>query len=119
MKPRTTSRGGGVALFVRNHLPFIERPELNVHANINFECIFIEWSNKEFCNMVVGAVYRHPNSNYDLFMSGFKHALNKMKNTKTEYIKVGDYNIDIHMHESHEGTDKFINTVFLIHCLLL
>ena len=35
-----------------------------------------------------------------------------MHNTKTEYIIAGDYNIDILKHESHEGTDKFINTVF-------
>ena len=35
-----------------------------------------------------------------------------MQNTKTEYIIVSDYNIDILKHESHEGTDKFINTVF-------
>ena len=48
-----------IALFVRNHLPFIERSDLNVHANINYECIFIELSNKEFGNnKVVEAVYR-------------------------------------------------------------
>ena len=50
MKPRTTSTSGGVTLFIRNHLPLIEIPDLNVHANINFECIFIKLSNKELGN---------------------------------------------------------------------
>ena len=58
MKPNTTPRGGGVALVVRNYLPFIERPDLNVHENINFDCIFIELSNKEFGNKVVAVIYR-------------------------------------------------------------
>ena len=45
-------------------------------------------------------------------MSGFKDALNKILHIKTEYIIAGDYNIDVLKHESHEGTDKFMNTVF-------
>ena len=44
-------------------------------------------------------------------MSSFQDALNKMQNTKTEYIIAGHYNIDILKHKTHEGTDKFINAV--------
>ena len=52
-----------------------------------------------------------PHSNYDLFMSGFKDALNKMKNITVEYryIISSDYNIII---LKHEDTDKFINSIF-------
>ena len=50
-----------MTLFIRSTaFLFIERADLNIHAYINFECIFIELSNKEYDNKAVGAVYRPP-----------------------------------------------------------
>ena len=45
MKNRADSRGGGIALYVLECFQLDERPDLNIHANPNFECLLQQfWS---------------------------------------------------------------------------
>ena len=44
-KNRTSGRGGGVALFVRNCFKFTVRDDLSAFNNVYFESIFIELTN--------------------------------------------------------------------------
>ena len=58
-KNRTSGRGGGVALFVRNCFKFTARDDLSIFNNDNFESIFIELTNTILGSGIIGAVY-HP-----------------------------------------------------------
>ena len=70
-KNRTSGRGGGVALFVCNCFKFTVRDDLSEFNNDFFESIFIELTNTILGNRIIGAVYRPPGYNPDLFMIGF------------------------------------------------
>ena len=58
-------RGGGLLLFIRNHLSFKIRDDLNRMLPF-IETLFIEiqYKNKSY---IVGVVYRTPNTNIELF----------------------------------------------------
>jgi hypothetical protein len=112
MKNRVGCRGGGVALYVINTLSFVERSDLNDKANSNFECVFIEIRDANFGCKTVGAVYRPPDSNLDMFRSGFDAVLDTIKQSKTEYLIAVDYNLDLLKYENCEGTELFVNNLY-------
>jgi exonuclease III len=112
MVNRTDGRGGGVALFILDTVSFIKRTDLSMLANADFECVFVELTNVQFGNKIVGAVYHPPGRNLDLFNTGFEAVLNLISKSKAEYLIAGDFNIDLLKHDTHEGTELFINNMF-------
>jgi len=44
--------------------------------------------------MIVGAVYRHPITNFNEFQFQFETTLKSIGNNKYEFIVCGDFNID-------------------------
>ena len=58
---RKSKRGGGVSLLLKNHLKYHEIEELFISSEV-LECLFVEI---EMChkNIIIGCVYRPPNSN--------------------------------------------------------
>jgi hypothetical protein len=105
-------RGGGVAIFVADTFSYIERKDLNVHANVNFECIFVEITHPNIGTKVVGTIYRPPDTDLGLFRSGLDAVLDAVKQNQTEYILAGDYNIDLLRHETHTDTASFIDSLY-------
>ena len=71
-------------------------------ANENFECIFVEVVDNSHRNKIVGTIYRPPDSNVELFMSGFKSLLCTLYKTKSECLYAGDYNINLLRQDMHE-----------------
>ena len=55
-KNRVNDLGGGVALFIDSNLSSEERPDLNIAANENFECIFLEVVDTSQRNKIVGTI---------------------------------------------------------------
>ena len=84
-------RGGGVVIFVDDKLAFKQRPDFNSFANTNFECVFIEITDTILKNIIIGTVYRPPDTNLDIFMNGFESVINILSKTKTECLLAGDY----------------------------
>ena len=66
---RKTRRGGGVSLFIADHIKFKELTQYSI-SNDFIECIFIE-INTNRSNRIIGIVYRPPNSNLNAFISSF------------------------------------------------
>ena len=85
------NREGGVALFVLDDLSCSLRNDLDIYANINFEFIFIELHHPSIGHKIVGAVYRLPDSNLDLFMNGFDCVMFKLTLSKAECIITGRF----------------------------
>mgnify|MGYP002259906745 FL=1 len=55
-KDRESGNGGGVALYVKNHLPFTRRPDLE---SLNSECIWVEITSTNGM-VLIGVYYRPP-----------------------------------------------------------
>ena len=66
---RKTKRGGGVSLSIRNHIPFLPRNDL-AYFDCEMESVFIEVDKSVFqssYNMIIGVVYRMPDSSVEVF----------------------------------------------------
>ena len=70
------------------------------------ECIFIEMNYRAH-KMIVGVVYRPPNSNIAHFNDAIHGILEKVANRPC-YI-MGDFNLDLLKHELHRPTEKFLD----------
>ena len=47
-------------LYIRKAINYKLRPDLMIHKKRELESVFIEIIQKDFKNMVVGCIYRHP-----------------------------------------------------------
>ena len=104
---RSSRRGGGVCLFVRQDYTYVERPDLS-NFDDSIESLFIEISIPVVCkSVVVGVVYRPPNGNTGVFNDCIHDSLCKISNEKNYCFILGDYNIDL---LSNRSTD-FLNTL--------
>ena len=71
-------------MFVRNCFKFTVCDDLSEFNNDYFESIFFELINTTLGNRIIGAVYRPPGYNQDLFMIGFINMLSAISKTRTE-----------------------------------
>ena len=106
---RKTGTDGGVALFILNNLHFDVCADLNAFANDNFECVFVKLSSSIFKTKILGSVYRPPNSNLDLFMSGFESVLGLFNHFGVECLIARNFNIDLLKYDAHHGTGLFLD----------
>ena len=62
-----------------------------------------------FKTKVWGSVYQPPNSNLDLFMSGFQPVLDHFNHFGVECLIAGYFNIDLLKYDAHRGTGLFLD----------
>ena len=78
-QPRVGKRGGGVSLFIINNLAYSELSNLS-ETTEDIECLFIKL-NHGGKNIIVGVVYRPPNSNVESFNVVILSKLESISNT--------------------------------------
>ena len=111
---RENRKGGGVSLHIHEHLAYIERPDLNVF-NDNIESIFVEVDKSDFSldrNVVIGVLYRPPNTDIDVFNDYLGNILANVEREKKIFYIMGDYNINLLNHNSHPKTTSFLDTIY-------
>ena len=97
---------GGVALLLQPHLTCKHRPDLDVFLEGVLESLFVEITDKGK-NVIIGVVYRPPNSDTTVFCSKINEILSKIKNEKLHLM--GDFNLDLLKSEQHQPTADFLN----------
>ena len=94
---------GGVAIYVKNILKPIDKPELKITRTCNCSKCQIEdiWVQFQYNGKVtvVGGVYRHPGGNIGHFTNDLDKILFKCRGDTS--IIAGDFNIDLIKTESH------------------
>ena len=73
-KHRTCNPGGGVGLYLTKQF----RADLNLNNNETAESLFIEIVNPRGKNIIVGVIYRPPNTDVNLFIHNFDELLGKI-----------------------------------------
>ena len=109
-KHRVLRKGGGVGLLVKDAIPFQTRDDLT-STDDDFESVFIEIDKTTLnkCrNVVIGVIYRPPNSDIVTFNDSLAVVLEKLKNENKICYLLGDYNIDLLNYERHIATSEFI-----------
>lgn len=101
--------GGGVSIFVQENIQFIHRDDLVLKCNDDVESIFIEIMTDKGKNIVIGNIYRPPDTDISTFNEGLNKALESIsKEDKICHI-LGDFNINLFKTDTHSPTEQFIN----------
>ena len=107
--PQPNKKGGGVGFLIKNGLLYRELTELNqLNTSNTFEHYYIELKG-DHQNVVLGSIYRPPNTCLETFLSEYKVSLNMACDQKNKQVIVGmDHNINLLKHDTHAKMQEFI-----------
>ena len=98
---RLQKAGGGVGLYVFDELQYRQITDLTFVTD-TIECIFVEILIESKKNLIIGCVYRPPNSDINIFNEKLQNILEHKCFQKNKNIFImGDFNIDLLQHETH------------------
>ena len=106
--------GGGVSLFVKNNLSYILRKDL-ILFNQSVECLFIELQSTDSSrsnSIIVGVIYRPPNTNITHFNESLSTILDKVKMENKQVYLSRDYNINLINTDKHQPSAEFLESMF-------
>ena len=111
---------GGVAIYISNRLRYMQRNDLNIFKEGQFESCFVEIQNQKK-NIVIGSVYRVPGTNEKDFVTDYEEIINKISAENKEIIIGTDQNLDYLKISQHATTAKFLEVNLasgLLPCIL-
>ena len=88
---RKGRRGGGVAFYITQNINFKIRSDIKL---TQAESLFIEINNSNAKNVIIGLIYRPPDSNCDSFCDELDFYLHKIGDENKHNFILGDFNIN-------------------------
>ena len=88
---QANERGGGVGAYIHNVLNYT-RLDYNV---THTESLWLTVNQNCLDKIVIGIIYRKPNTNVDQFQSSLLGVLEEVNVGKTSIVLIGDFNIDV------------------------
>jgi len=111
---RDDKTGGGVGIFINNRLSFTLRSDL-CHTGSFIEYLFVNisfFTKKGKFNLLLGCIYRPPNSDISSYNSEIINILKLIERGKYSMVLIaGDYNLDVLKYHSHTPTADFVNNM--------
>ena len=106
--------GGGVSLYIKSGISYKPRKDLRF-LEPYIETLFVEISNT--ClniekNVVVGVVYRPPNTSTPDFIEKMNLILQRIDTSTKQCRIMGDFNLDILNSDTHPPTKEYIDVMF-------
>ena len=117
---RSIKTGGGVAILIHDSLMYKERTDLKMFNSELLECVFLEMNRKGKKPIIIGSIYRPPNTKPKQFNHLYNQIVTKLKNEKKEIILGMDQNLNLLKSSTHTETQSFIDINFdhyLFHCI--
>ena len=111
---RVGKTGGGASLFLKPGISYKTRKDLCMVEDY-IETVFVEISNSCLVtdkNIVVGVVYRPPDSNRDSFLTKMKVILQKLDASSKQCRIMGDFNLNILNTDKDPKTAEFVDLMF-------
>ena len=110
-------RQGGVGIYIKNNINFIIRDDLSIFIETYFETLFLEvTSSKGNRPIIIGEVYRVPNSSCPNSITNYELITNKLQNENKEIIIGTDQNFDyLNIHCAYS---KHLLETFFTACLV-
>jgi hypothetical protein len=77
----------------------------------SIESVFIEISKNPSCNITpnIGVIYKPPNADIQTFIAKMIEILNKLRSTRKHCYIMGDFNLDLILHETNANTKMFLD----------
>ena len=112
---RQERKGGGVSILIKHGIPYKRRMDLDEFIEGETESIFIEMTSKCGKSIIVGSIYRPPNTKINQFQDRLVEIVKKAKLTKKstppELVLGMDHNIDLLKCKEHAQTQQFTNSM--------
>ena len=123
--PQVKSDIGGVGMYISNELDYTIREDLSLgHKGCEDLWIDINLRNrippktknitKE--NLVVGVIYHHPDQGYEAFSESLSRTLHILNKNKTNYVIVGDINLDTEKYNLTSNASNYLNNLCSFGC---
>ena len=108
--PRSSKRGGGVGLYIKNSLQHKYLPLLSKSIDNCAEIVTAEVKLRNGKTIIVCCIYRAPNTDMTLLNEHINLIFSK-NSTKTVYL-CGDFNVDLLQYDKHADTNHFVDQLF-------
>jgi len=108
IRSRTTGRGGGVALLVDDSFQ-AKIIDINTSTNSSFESIFVQVSTTQDHSLLIGSIYRPPNTDPVKFNIDLDNLLVDISTINKSCYLCGDFNMNLLNIDSHQCTNEFVN----------
>lgn len=111
---RSHKKGGGVSLLIGNNFNYHTRDDLS-EFNDTFESLFIEFNKSVFNstkNIVVGIMYRPPDTDVEEFNNAFNGILSQSKSEGKLCYILGDFNVNLFNCDKHTPTSNFVDLLY-------
>ena len=113
---RRNRRGGGVALYVKNHVSASRRPEFCLNVD-HLESVFVELKNVNHqsshenptTRFILGVVYRPPNTCVAEFLNSMQEILQVILSERKTAFIMGDFNIHMDNCDSDPLAQSFMD----------
>ena len=114
---RSNQCGGGVAICVKEGIEYTVRSDLVVFNEV-MESVYVEIEKSQFStskNIIIGTIYRKPDSDIRNFIDSLSLKLNKLSNENKLVYLLGDFNINLLNTDSHVLTGEFVDMMYSHH----
>ena len=108
--------GGGVAMYIRNNLIFVQRDELC--SDTKLEILVAEIKLEKQKPFFVICWYRPPNSKIEVF-NDFERVMQRIDDSRVPYYVLGDMNCDVINKSISWHTKKLLDIIELFNCTQL
>ena len=108
---RPLRTGGGVSLFIKDHIEYTVRPDMCLNNEI-IESLFIEIDKQvlgKTKNVLIGVIYRPPGTDIKRFNDRVEELLAVIKSENKLSYMMGDWNINLLSVEQHEPSQDFLD----------
>ena len=113
IKSRKDARGGGIGLLFDSslNLNIKARPDLACEDTTVMESMFVQLPQKNSKDIIIGVIYRPPNTDVNLFLSALAVILEVINSENRSCYLAGDFNIDLLNCKQHHG-QSFLDQLF-------
>ena len=111
-KPRVNHIGGGVGLYIGEHLNYKERHDLAFPEDKSAESLFVEINRIKENNIIVAIIYRPPDSKLNEFLSDSDLVLGNISKENKLVFLMGDWNLNLINHHCHKATSDFLDLLY-------
>ena len=98
--------------YLSNNCDFKVRDDLSGSDADVMESLFIEIVRSNEKNIVVGVIYRPPNTNVDAFVSKHCEIVEKLSRENKLCYLMGDFNLNLLNHGNHLATGEFMDGLY-------
>ena len=108
---RQNKIGGGVGIYINNKYDYVIRSDLSKNTP-EYDSLFIELKIRNRKSVVIGCLYRTPNTNAKPFIDSMNNYLDIMDTDNKDIYIMGDFNLNLLNADVHENTNTFLNVMF-------